>query len=144
MPRHVSLKIFLLREWSCELTRRRDPPRDEVRRETERTSSPRPQITQQNRSAGEARSARRGLCFARPHYEHTIWQSEMRLKGASRGLRRAALCPRHVYGGHLKRNFQKIVLVSCALRCPLLRRGHLKNKGSDNDCLRSGLLINRQ
>ena len=33
--------------------KQRDPPRDEVRREGERTSSPRPQIAKQNRTAGE-------------------------------------------------------------------------------------------
>ena len=33
--------------------KQRDPPRDEVRREGERTSSPQPQSAKQNRTAGE-------------------------------------------------------------------------------------------
>ncbi len=33
--------------------KQRDPPRDAVRREGERTSSPRPQSAKQNRTAGE-------------------------------------------------------------------------------------------
>src|SRR5439155_24734858 len=38
--------------------KQRDPPRDEVRREGERSSSRRPQIAKQNRSAGEPAPAR--------------------------------------------------------------------------------------
>ena len=36
--------------------KQRDPPRDEVRWENERTSSPRPQIAKQNRVAGEPKA----------------------------------------------------------------------------------------
>jgi hypothetical protein len=36
--------------------KQRDPPRDEVRRESERTSSPRPQIAKQNRTRRRART----------------------------------------------------------------------------------------
>jgi hypothetical protein len=41
-----------------------------------------------------------GLCFTRLPDEHTIWQREVRLKGASGGQGHEVLCPRHVYGGH--------------------------------------------
>ena len=42
-----------LKNGSANDAKRRGPPRDEVRREGERMSSPRPQIAKGNRTAGE-------------------------------------------------------------------------------------------
>ena len=61
-------------------------------------SSPTTQIAKQNRSAEERKRA--GSCCAHPAFEHTIWHSEVRRKGASRGFRggrfSASLNPRLV------------------------------------------------
>src|SRR3972149_7283272 len=47
-----------LKNGSANDAKRRGPPRDEVRREGERMSSPRPQIAKGNRTAGEPRTDR--------------------------------------------------------------------------------------
>ena len=95
--------------------KQRDPPRDEVRRESERMSSPRPQIAKQNRTRRRARTGKgfletaiykfeKNKSFAvskkpfwwgvgelysvLPPDEDAIWQSEVRLKWSREGCRR--------------------------------------------------------
>jgi hypothetical protein len=64
--------------------RREKGPR--LPRGSERASSRRTQIAQQNCSAGERTSAGGNSAIARPASEHAIWQSEVRLKGVAGGV----------------------------------------------------------
>jgi hypothetical protein len=67
---------------------------------SERTSSPRPQIAKQNCTTEEHEVLLAGLCYTRPAFEDAIWRREMRLKGASGGLKtRSAVSPTCVKGG---------------------------------------------
>jgi len=80
--------IALGLKWALRVDARRDPPRgDEVPAGGERTSSQWTQIAKQNRSAEEPERAA-WLCSTRHAFEHAIWHSDLRLKGASGVVRR--------------------------------------------------------
>jgi hypothetical protein len=75
--------MLQIESWSCESTRAGPRPTEtKSGREASATSSRWTQIAMLNCSAGKpVRAAEQ--CFARTAFEHAIWRSEVRLKGAA-------------------------------------------------------------